>query len=401
MMSMAMMVGRAVRALCVVLVGAAALACSATAAAQAGGVNPYAQAINLQRAFADIYERVEPGVVTVFAETHELSFAEKIKRGMERNPQGMGSGFLVDKRGYLITNEHVVREGEKFSILLSDGSKYEGQVVGKDQLLDIALMKIVVPADQEGKEFPTVRLGDSDSMQPGMWALAIGNPAGYYFDDAEPVMSIGIVSGTNRTFVDTLAIGSGGLRTYGGLIQTDAAVNRGNSGGPLLNVRGEVVGVNTLGYVPPGGVGSVGINFAVPINTVRRKIPLLAKGYGVKRPMRYGTIDAKFETLNEFYADVLHLKGKRGVYVRQVIPEGAAATAGMQDKDVIFSVNGQRVVNDAQLVTLIAHYEVGKPATFEISRVVDGQAQRMTLNVVLNGKTLQEIEAAAPHESND
>jgi serine protease Do len=387
----------AIRVAAVVLV---VLACSASALGQ-GAASAYAQASTLQRAFAEVYARAKPAVVSVFAETGELSFAEKIRRGMERNPQGMGSGFIVDKRGYLITNEHVVREGQKFSILLSDGSKYDGRVVGKDQLLDIALMKIVVPPERKGMQFPTVQLGNSDAVQTGMWAIAIGNPAGYYFDDAEPVMSIGVVSGLNRTFVDTLIMSGGGLRTYGGLIQTDAAVNRGNSGGPLLNVRGEVIGVNTLGYVPPGGVGSVGINFAVPINTVRRKIPLLAKGCGVKRPMPYGTIDAKVETLNEFYADVLHLKGKRGVYVRQVIEGGAAAAAGMQDKDVIFAVNGKRVVNDAQLVSLIAHLPVGKPAAFQISRVVDDQPKIMVLDIVLSSKTLKEIEAASPRNGKD
>ncbi len=395
-MKKALRARRDARAVSVPALVVAVLACVGLAAAQ-DAAGPYAQAINLQRAFRDIFQRAEPAVVTVFAETRELSLAEKIKQGMERTPQGMGSGFIVDKRGYLITNEHVVREGDKFSILLSDGTKYEGKVVGKDQLLDIALVRIIVPAEEKGKEFPTVRLGDSDAVQAGMWAIAIGNPAGYFFDDCEPVMTVGIVSGVNRTFVDTLMITSKGLRTYGGLIQTDAAINRGNSGGPLLNIRGEVVGVNTLGYVPPGSSGgSVGINFAVPINTVRRKIPILAKGYGVRRPMRYGTIDAKLETLNEFYADVLHLKGKRGVYVKQVIEGGAAAAAGMQDKDVILKVNGKRVVNAAQLVSVVAHLQIGKSAAFEISRVVDDKAKMMILNITLSGKTIKEITAASP-----
>ncbi len=375
-----------------VAVAVVVLACGG-ASAQATA-DPAAPALALERAFTDVYQRVEPAIVTVFAETGDLEdFWKKIAQGMERMPQGLGSGFVIDKRGYVITNEHVVREGEKFSVLMSDGKKYRGRLVGQDQLLDIALVKIVVPDEEKGTTFATVKLGDSDAVRAGMWTIAIGNPIGFIFDDSEPVISVGTVSGVNRTFVRTLEDRRKGLRTYGGLIQTDAVINPGNSGGPLLNIKGEVIGVNTLLWSPIGY--NIGLGFAVPINTVRRKLKALGQGYGVKKPMEYGTIDANLKTLNEFYADVLHLKGKRGVYVKQVFEDGAAAAAGIQDKDVILKVNGQRVVNAAQLVTLIAHLPIGKAAAFEIWRVVEDTPKTMIINVTLNGKTIKEIEAGA------
>ena len=373
---------------------AATVMCCTTAGAAEPAADAHQQAAGLQQAFTEIYQRAAPGIVTVFAETEELpSLAEKLKWGADRVAENLGSGFIIDKRGYLITNEHVVREGRKFSVLMSDGTKYEGRVVGMDQLLDIALVKIIVPRGKRGTRFPTVTLGDSDAVRPGMWAVTIGNPIGFIFDDAAPVISAGIVSGINRTFVRTLEAREGGMRTYGGLIQTDAVINPGNSGGPLLNLEGEVIGVNTLLWSPVGF--NVGMGFAVPINKVQGKVRLLKRGYGVKRPMRYGTIDAKLETLNELYADVLHLKGTRGVYVSHVSEGGAAEKGGMQDKDVILTVNGQRVVNDAQLVSLVAHLPVGKPVPFEISRVVDGKPKKMVLNVTLSGKTIREIEAGS------
>jgi serine protease Do len=351
------------------------------------------QPADLEAAFTQLLREAEPAVVTVYAESSAgENLRLKLIYGTERIPQGLGSGFIIDRKGYLITNEHVVRGGELYTVLMSDGRRYDGKVVGKDQLLDIALMRIVVPEEEQGRTFPTLKLGDSDAVEPGMWAVAVGNPIGSAFDDAEPVMTLGVVSGINRTFVDTLADRREGLRTYGGLIQTDAAVNPGNSGGPLFNLDGQVIGVNTLGFAPTDV--NVGINFAVPINSVKRKLGLLAKGYGVRRPMRYGTIDAYVETLDEYQADVLHLRGRRGVYVKQVFEDGAAAAAGIQDKDVILGVAGQRVVNAAQFVCLVAHFPVGDTVPFEVWRVVEDTPQTIVINVTLSGKTITELEAA-------
>jgi serine protease Do len=388
---------RIARACCCAAVSILVLGAGPSAAQQD---NPYTAAINLQNAFVDVAARVKPAVVSVFPETGELGIKEVIKHGVERLPQAIGSGFIVDSRGYLITNEHVVHGGVKFSVLLSDGSKYDGKVVGKDQLLDIALVQIVVPESEAGKQFPKVGLGDSEQVRPGMWAIALGNPIGFVFDDPEPVMTIGIVSGVHRTFAHTLEGGGEEMRTYGDLIQTDAAINPGNSGGPLLNIQGEVIGVNTLGAVIPGeNRGNIGINFAVPINTVRRKIPLMAKGYGTKRDMVYGTINAQLVTLNEFQAKLLLVEGKRGVLVKSVEADGAAAKGGMQEKDVILGVNGRRVGNPAQLISLIAHMAIGEPVQFQVHRLITtengNKPTALTLTVTLAGKTLREITAGS------
>jgi serine protease Do len=383
------------RAAAATVVLTAVVALCATPAPAQQNVNPYAYAINLQEAFKDLFTRVEPAVVTVFPESGELALEQKIKWGVERMPQAIGSGFIIKDNGYLITNEHVVRGGQKYSVLLSDGSKFEARVIGQDQLLDIALMKIVVGDEDQARTFPTVRIGDSDKVRPGMWAIALGNPIGFAFDDSEPVMTIGIISGINRTFVYTHA-DEDELRTYGGLIQTDAAINPGNSGGPLFNVNGEVIGVNTLGAgIPGGGRGNIGINFAVPINSVVRKLKMLGQGYGVRQPMRYASAEITIETLDPFFAKVLDLKGKRGLMVKWVDPKGAGAAAGLKEKDVILKVNGTPLVNDAQYMSLVSHLPIDEPAAFEIWRIVDKQPTGMTVNVTLAGKTLQEMEAMA------
>lgn len=392
---------RSVHALVVWAIVCALLACAGTARAQNGGVDASAQAVNIEGALQELFARVEPAVVTVFPESGELDLAEKIKYGVERMPQAIGSGFIVDKRGYLITNEHVVHGGKKFSVLLSNGDKYDGRVVGCDQLLDIALVKIVLPDEEKDRTFPILQLGDSDKVRPGMYAIALGNPIGFLFDDAEPVMTVGIVSGVHRTYVYTLVADEEGMRTYGDMIQTDAAINPGNSGGPLLNLAGEVIGVNTLGFNIPGEGRAIGISFAVPANTVRRKIKLMGKGCGVRRPMQYGTLDAHLETLNEFVADVLHLKGKRGVLVDQVVKDGAADAAGIQDKDVILKVNGRSVVNAAQLISIIAHLPLDEPVQLEIWRIVDNVPETLTVDVTLSAKSLKEIQAGSLRSSSD
>ncbi|MBN1918661.1 MAG: trypsin-like peptidase domain-containing protein [Verrucomicrobia bacterium] len=370
--------------------------CATPAPAQQNNVNPYVYAINLQEAFKDIFVRAEPAVVTVFPESADLPLEQKIKWGVERMPQGNGSGFIIKDNGYLITNNHVVRAGQKYSVLLSDGSKYEARVIGKDEVLDIALMKIVPPEEEKGRKFPTVRLGDSDQVRPGMWAIALGNPIGMVFDDAEPVMSIGVVSGINRTFVQQAVDEEDGLRTYGGLIQMDTTINPGNSGGPLFNIKGEVIGINTLGAaIPGGGAGSIGINFAIPINTVVRKLRMLGQGDGVRQPMKYGSAEITVETLSAVYAKVLDLEGKRGLMIRWVDSKGAGAAAGLKEKDVILKINGRSLVNDAQYMTLVCHLPIDTPAEFEIWRIVDKVPTAMTINVILTGKTVKEMEAMA------
>ncbi len=365
---------------------------------------PNAHALDLQQAFASVFREVEPAIVTVFLETGELSAMEIARYGLRRMPLGLGSGFIVDKRGYIVTNEHVVSGGKRLSVLLSDGTKYDAKLIGKDQLLDIALIRIVLPKAEKGRTFPVVRLGDSDTVRAGMWTITVGNPIGFQFDDPEPVVSVGIVSGIKRTFVDTLEDRREEMRTYGGLIQTDAVVNPGNSGGPLLNIQGEVIGVNTVLWSPTHYY--VGLGFAVPINTIRRKLDPMARGAGVKEPMKYGMIEAQLEKLDEITADVLFLKGKRGVYVKQVFEGRAAAAAGMKTYDVILKVAGQRVVNVAQLVSLVVHLPLDEPVPFTVWRVIKVETLypvcakwsypvTMTINVKLRGKTIKEIRDAS------
>jgi len=354
--------------------------------------------ISIGRDFSDVYADVAPSVVAVIVEAEKpVDLAEKLKHDMERTPPRPGSGFIIGEEGFVITSEDVVAQGERLSVLLSDGTTHSAQLIGKDVLLGIALIKIVVPEEDNGKQFPALMLGDSDAVRPGDWVAAIGHSTGALFDESEPLIAVGIVAGVNRS----IARRPGGpleiITRRVGLIQTDIVIEAASAGAPLVATEGKVVGVNIPGDVAAEEArGQARCNFAVPINMVERKIPMLAKGDGVVRPMKYGVIDAQLETLHEMYADVLRLEGKRGVYVKQVVEGGAAARAGMRDKDVILSVNGQRVVNVYQLINVIAHLPIGKPAAFEISRVVRDQPSTMTIDVTLNGKTIEELEAAPP-----
>jgi S1-C subfamily serine protease len=327
----------------------------------------------------------------------ELLCPEWLVKKVQRAKQAVSSGFIVDGRGYVITNARVAAEEWSLHVLLSDGTDYEGRVVGKDPWLGVALVKIVVPEEETGKVFPVVELGDSDQIRPGAWVSAFGRPVGFPVNEPEPVMTVGTVAGVNRAVGRRRAGPLAGLPRFLGLIQTDAVIEVGSAGGPLVNTEGKVVGVNVPGGTIPEQACDQGqCNFAVPINVVASKIAILAEGAGVSHPMKYGAIDARIETLNEFYAEVLHLKGRRGVHVRQVIEGGAAARAGMQDNDVIFSVNGRRVVNVTDFIRTVAHLPIGKPARFEVSRLVDDQPRTMMIDVTLSGKTLEEIGDGEP-----
>ncbi len=326
--------------------------------------------------------------------TPDLLFDVKDRPRMR---QAVSSGFIVDGRGYVITNERVAADAWPLHVLLSDGTVYEGRVLGKDPLLGIALVKIVVPEEENAREFPVVELGDSARVRPGAWVAAFGRSVGFRFDEPEPVMTVGIVAGLNRAIGRASAGPLAGRPRFLGLMQTDALIEAGSAGGPLVNTEGKVVGVTIPGAIVPEQARSQGqCNFAVPINVVGRKIPALAEGAGVAHPMKYGTIGARLQDLHEMYAEVLYLQGKRGVFVKHVLEGGAAAEAGMEGKDVIFSVNSQRVVNTMDFINIVAHLPVGEPATFEVWRVVDDRPRTMMFDVTPVGKTLEEIEAGEP-----
>jgi serine protease Do len=246
--------------------------------------------------------------------------------------KGAGSGFIVDKRGYILTNEHVVRGADEIKITMKDGKKFEGKVVGQDATLDIAVVKI----DTKGASLPTLPLGDSSKIRVGEWVIAIGNPYGF----ANSVTA-GIISATGRTLEDL------GKKN---LIQIDAAINPGNSGGPLLNLKGEVIGINVAIVA-----GAQGIGFAIPINAAKDIMDDLIKKGKVVRAW----LGIYMRDVDEKIASYLDLPLAEGVIITEVVKDSPAEKMGLKKYDVIREVNGLKVLKSSEVQDLVQKLKPG------------------------------------------
>ena len=254
------------------------------------------------------YENLNRGVVNIATETLALNwFLEPVP-----SEGGTGSGSIIDRRGYILTNYHVVEKAYKVHINLADGTQFDGEVIGKDPENDLAVVKF----DPDGRDLVTIPFGDSTNLKVGQKVLAIGNPFGY-----DRTLTTGIVSGLGRPVRTSSNI------VIRDMIQTDASINPGNSGGPLLNSRGEMIGINTMIYSPSGG--SVGIGFATPVNTARRVVPDLIE-YGL---VRRGWIDIVPVQLDRNIVRYGKLPVEKGILVSKTVKGGAADTAGIRGGD--------------------------------------------------------------------
>ena len=262
----------------------------------------------------------------------------------------MGSGFVVDPSGYILTNDHVVEEGQELTVKLADGSEHRARIAGRDPKTDIALIKIDVD-----RKLPVVLLGDSDALEVGEWVLAIGNPFGL-----EHTVTSGIVSAKGRR------IGAG---PYDNFIQTDASINPGNSGGPLINLRGEVVGVNTAIFSRGGG--NIGIGFAIPINLVKGLLSQLKDEGKVTR----GWLGVVIQDVNAEMAEALGMDEAGGALVANVAKGGPAETAGVEVGDVIVAFDGSPVGKSSELSLIVARTAVGQVVDVAVVR----KGRRVTL----------------------
>jgi S1-C subfamily serine protease len=274
--------------------------------------------------------------------------------------EGTGSGFIVDANGLILTNAHVVDGADQVSVLLKDGRRLKGKVLGADSVTDVAVVKV------EATNLPTVSLGNSELLQPGEWAIAIGNPLGL-----DNTVTAGIISATGRSSAD---IGVGDRRV--GFIQTDAAINPGNSGGPLLNEKGEVVGMNTAIIS-----GAQGLGFAVPINTAKRISDLLIANGKVDHPylgiqMETLTPDLKQE-LNDNPDSPVSVQEDKGIIVLKVIPDSPAAKAGLKAGDVITKIGGQEAASAEVIQQTVEESKVGGKLAIELRR----QGQTVNLSI--------------------
>ena len=277
---------------------------------------------------------------------------------------GLGSGVIIDPNGTVLTNEHVVHDAEQITVTLTDGRQLPAKLLGSSSTYDLAVLKVA------GSKLPSAPLGNSDQLVVGEWAIAIGNPFGYLLNDTQPTVTAGVVSAMHRD-VKSEVTESG---VYKNMIQTDAAVNPGNSGGPLVNADGEVIGINTFIFTKGGG--SLGIGFAIPINLARRVLDEI-RSYGRVRAAYPGL---QVQSLTPYLARRLGFADARGLVVSRVDPDGPAARAGVRVGDRLRRVNGLTIdsVDDAQ--KSIYGASVGDRLTLTIER--GGRALEVTLTLV-------------------
>ncbi|HEY7166337.1 MAG TPA: DegQ family serine endoprotease [Candidatus Binatia bacterium] len=283
----------------------------------------------------------------------ERFFGGRIPRGGQQRQRGLGSGFIVDRDGIILTNYHVVDGAQKIVVTLSDGRTLDGKVLGKDEKTDIAVVKI------DARDLPTAPLGDSDRVEVGEWVMAIGNPFGL-----DHTVTSGIVSAKGRH------IGAG---PYDDFIQTDASINPGNSGGPLINMRGEVIGINSAIF--SGSGGNIGIGFAIPANLVKDVVPQLKENGKIVR----GFVGVTIQKITPELAESLGLKEARGALVSDVTKGGPADRAGIKSGDVITEFDRKEIKSSADLPIQVARTAPGKTVPMKILR----NNKEMTLNVAV------------------
>jgi serine protease Do len=320
--------------------------------------------------FADLVERVSPAVVTITAETVETGpiasddlpapfrdFFNQYGQGRSNTPRkaiSAGSGFIIDRNGLVVTNNHVIENSHKITVKLPDGRSFDAKLIGADQLTDIALLKI-----KSDKPLPTVEFGDDRQVRVGDWVVAVGNPFGL-----SNSVTAGIVSSLGRD------IGNG---PYTDFIQIDAPINRGNSGGPTFDLRGQVIGMNSMIFSPSGG--SVGIGFAIPASTIHDVIAQLQAHGRVDR----GYLGVNIQSLTPDIAATMNIGNPKGAIIAQVVPGGPAANAGFQQGDVVIALNGRNVEDSRDLTRHIASLPAGVSATFTVLR--NGEQKNITAKI--------------------
>jgi 2-alkenal reductase len=324
-------------------------------------VEPPRLDFDLQAALIDVYNQVNPSVVHIFV----YGTVRDV-----RVPLGTGSGFVYDEQGHIVTNNHVVADGDEYEVVFADGSRSRAVLVGADADSDLAVIKV----DSLPLSAPPVRLSDSTQLQVGQFAVAIGNPFG-----ATGSMSVGIISGLGRTLQSQRITESGGSYSLPEVIQTDAAINPGNSGGPLLNLNGEVIGVNSA-IITRTGTNS-GVGFSIPVNAVKQIVPVLIRDGRYVYPY----MGISMGTLTSELQEQLGLDEPFGAYVTNVAPGSAAAAAGLIGStglggDLITAIDGRPVRTTDDLISyLVFNTEVGQTVDLTVVRAGEEITVPLTL----------------------
>jgi serine protease Do len=306
-----------------------------------------------QNAITSAVARVAPSVVTVQTEAVDQSPRDPFEMffggSRPRTQAGLGTGFIVRKDGVIVTNAHVIAGATSISVMMRDGTVFPAKKIGTDETNDLAVLKI------EAKDLPEVKLGNSNNLVIGEWAIAIGNPYGFYLGNAEPSVSVGVVSATQRNLI---APAEGGA-SYFDMIQTDAAINPGNSGGPLVNAEGNVIGVNSSIFSPTGSY--VGLGFAIPINRAARVVDDLLTHGSLRSPWIGVGLEQRRSTNPR---DII----AQGAVIARVTPDSPADKAGLKVGDIILREGTRAVRNPFDWNAALLDLRVGSSATLHVKR---------------------------------
>ena len=353
----------------------------------------FASAQNAPESFADLAEKLMPSVVnisttqTVRTNTNAFPFQfppgspfedmfKEFQRPTERKASSLGSGFIINKNGTVVTNNHVIANAEDILVRVGD-KEFKAEVIGSDPFADIAVLKI-----KSNELFKPVKFGDSDKARVGDWVVAIGNPFGL-----GGTVTSGIISARNRDI---------NLTRYDDFIQTDASINQGNSGGPLFNLKGDVVGINTA-IIAPGQQGSIGIGFAIPANAASTVIDQLIKFGETRR----GWLGVRIQEVTKEIAEVEKLNKPSGALVASVGEKSPADKAGIKAGDIILEFDGKKIDTMRKLPKVVASTAVGKSVKLKIWRNKREISKRLTLGRLEASAEFKEKKASTPTKSKE
>jgi serine protease Do len=278
--------------------------------------------------------------------------------------KGLGSGFIISPDGYIITNDHVAGSATEITVTMTNGEHYDARIIGTDPVSDICLLKI----DEEN--LPYAPLGSSDDIIIGEWVIALGNPFGLFDLNDKPTVTVGVISATGMNLEPL------NNRYYLNMLQTDAAINGGNSGGPLVNSIGEVIGMNTLIYTAGASQGNIGLSFAIPVNKVKRIVSELKESGKIERDFDVGL---RIQSLDEKIAEYYNLSTSRGVIITQVASGSPADKAGLKVGDIILEVENYKINNEQTLIGVFQEFRTGQTVSLKIVREEETLSKRMAL----------------------
>lgn len=285
-------------------------------------------------------------------------------RNYNRTVKELGSGFIISPDGYIVTNDHVAGNASQITVTMTNGKQYDAKLIGTDKSSDIALIKV------DADNLPYEVLGNSDDIMIGEWVIALGNPFGLFEINDKPTVTVGVVSSTGMNLEPM------NNRYYLNMIQTDAAINGGNSGGPLVNSNGEVIGMNTLIFTAGGNQGNIGLGFAIPINKIKKIIKELKKNGKIDRDFSVGL---RIQSIDEGLAKYYNLSTTKGVIVTQVISGTPAEKCGIKVGDIIVQVESYNINDSETLESVFQEFRTGQTITLKLLRDGKEITKKMTL----------------------